>query len=205
MNTLIRFVLLAAYISFVTSCASLQTTNFYTLSKPLVTSVNKKPTPTLEHTHSIKILVKIPDGLKRPQIVINKKNNAQLVVLEQHRWLSSFDEELSDALTSGIYNNANIQGLATTNRYQIAVNLLQMDTILTDKVAAKFHWKITRNISSDKTVDPQLLSCEFSAYKPINNTVESAVTGMQDIVQDLIQIIAQQVTKMESESVNSCS
>ncbi len=205
MNTLIRYVLLAAYIGFVTSCASVQTTNFYTLSKPLDTPVNNKPTSILEHPHSIKILVNVPDGLKRPQIVINKKNNAQLIVLEQHRWLSSFDEELSDALTSGIYSDAHIQGLATTDRYQIAVNLLQMDTILTDKVAAKFHWKITRHISSDKTVDPQLLSCEFGAYKPINNTVESAVTGMQDIVQDLIQIIAQQVTKMESESVNSCS
>ncbi len=205
MNTLIRYVLLAAYIGFVTSCASVQTTNFYTLSKPLDTPVNNKPTSILEHAHSIMILVNVPDGLKRPQIVINKKNNAQLIVLEQHRWLSSFDEELSDALTSGIYSDAHIQGLATTDRYQIAVNLLQMDTILTDKVAAKFHWKITRHISSDKTVDPQLLSCEFGAYKPINNTVESAVTGMQDIVQDLIQIIAQQVTKMESESVNSCS
>ncbi len=205
MNTLIRYVLLAAYISFVTSCASVQTANFYTLSKSLDTPVNNKPTSILEHPHSIKILVNVPDGLKRPQIVINKKNNAQLIVLEQHRWLSSFDEELSDALTSGIYSDAHIQGLATTDRYQIAVNLLQMDTILTDKVAAKFHWKITRHISSDKTVDPQLLSCEFGAYKPINNTVESAVTGMQDIVQDLIQIIAQQVTKMESESVNSCS
>lgn len=205
MKLIIRYLLLFTCICFVTSCATVHPTNFYTLTKPLPVPVQKEQVSTVKHANMVNISVNVPDGLKRPQIVINYKNDSRLILLEHHRWLSAFDEELSDALNSGIHGNTNIQGLTTTNRYQISVQLLQMDTVLADTVATNFHWKIKRHSSLDKEPSSNVLVCEFNASKPIDNSVDSAVNAMQAIVQDLVQIISQQIIKMELGQTDKCN
>ncbi len=205
MKSMMRYLLLFTCICIVTSCATVHPTNFYTLTKPLPASLKNEQISTVKHANMINISVDVPDGLKRPQIVINNKNDSSLLLLEHHRWLSAFDDELSDALHSGIHGSTNIQALTSNNRYQISVQLLQMDTILADKVATHFHWKIRRHNSDDKLTSANELVCEFNANKPIGNSVDSAVEAMQAIVQDLIQIISQQIIKMESAQTDKCN
>lgn len=205
MKSMMRYLLLFTCICFVTSCATVHPTNFYTLSKPLPTPVQNEQISKVKHANIFNISVNVPDGLKRPQIVINNKNDSSLLLLEHHRWLSAFDEELTDALNSGIHGNTNIQALTSNNRYQISVQLLQMDTVLSDRVATHFHWKISRHNSDDKLTSANELVCEFSAKKLIDNSVDSAVEAMQAIVQDLIQIISQQIIKMESAQTDKCN
>lgn len=205
MKSMMRYLLLFTCICFVTSCATVHTTNFYTLTKPLPEAARNEQIPTANHANMINISVDVPDGLKRPQIVINNKNDLSLLLLEHHRWLSTFDEELSDALNSSIHGNTNIQTLTSNNRYQISLQLLQMDTVLSDTVAMHFHWKIRLHNSDDKLNNANELVCEFNANKPIGNSVDSAVEAMQVIVQDLIQIISQQIIKMESAQTDKCN
>ncbi|MGJ8619806.1 MAG: PqiC family protein [Methylophilaceae bacterium] len=206
MNTIIRLLVIFACICVVWSCASVHSTNFYTLSRSLPQLPNNEQnTVAIENAPSLRVSVNVPDGLKRPQIVLNNKDGSRISVLEHDRWLSAFDEELKDALTSGIHNNANTQSLSSNNHYQISVKLLQMDTMLADTVTANFHWKITRNDNVSRTTKPSIPTCEFSASKPISNTVASAVKGMQAIVQDLAQTLSEQIVKMESGPVNTCS
>ena len=204
MKSMMRDLLVFTCICFVTSCATVHTTNFYTLTKPLPASVKDEQISTVKHANMINISVDVPDGLKRPQIVINNKNDSSIQLLEHNRWLSAFDDELSDALHSGIHGNTYIQALTSNNRYKISVQLLQMDTILADKVATHFHWKIRRHNSDDKLTSANELVCEFNA-KPIGNSVDSAVEAMQAIVQDLIQIISQQIIKVETAQTDKCN
>lgn len=173
--------------------------------KPFPTPEDNEQISIVKHANMVNISVDVPDGLKRPQIVINNKNDSSLLLLEHHRWLSAFDEELSDALNSGIHLNTNIQGLSTNARYQISLQLLQMDTVLADSVATRFHWKIRRHSNSENKTSANVLVCEFSVSKPIANSVESAVEAMQAIVQDLIQIISQQIIWIESGQTNRCN
>lgn len=205
MKSMMRNLLLFTCICFVTSCATVHPTNFYTLKKPLPASEKNQQISTVKQANMINLSVDVPEGLKRPQIVINNKNDSSLLVLEHHRWLSAFDEELSDALTSGILSNTDIKSQSTDNRYQISVQLLQIDTALADTVAAHFHWRIRRHSSSADTTSLNLLVCEFTASKPIGNSVESAVVAMQDITQDLIQTMSQQIVRMESGQIDKCN
>ena len=205
MKSMMRYLLLFTCICFVTSCATVHPTNFYTLTKPLPEAARNQQISTAKHANMINISVDVPDGLKRPQIVINNKNDSSLVLLEHHRWLSAFDEELNDALNSGIHGNTNIQALASNNRYQISVQLLQMDTVLSDRVATHFQWKIRRHNRDDKPSNASELVCEFSANKPTDTSVTSAVEAMQAIVQDLTQIISQQIIELESAQTDKCN
>jgi uncharacterized protein len=206
MNTIIRFLFIFTCISFISSCASVHSTNFYTLNKPLSTLANsEETTQSLKNASMIQVSVNVPDGLKRPQIVINHKDGSRILVLEHDRWLSAFDEELKDALTSGIHASQKDQSLLANNRYLISVNLLQMDTFIADKVTADFHWKITRQDNASQATNPYILNCQFTANQPIKNSVQGAVEGIKAIVQDVINLISQQIQTMDSTPVKDCS
>lgn len=204
MQTIIRFALILNCLGLITSCASVHPTNFYTLSKPLPTTEhNDETTPFAINAKMVEVSVDVPDVLKRPQIVINHKDDSRLLVLEHNRWSSSFEEELKDALTSGINASLKNEDLLANNQYRIAVTLLQMGTYIDDKVTAEFYWQITLKNTAKAEIS-NMLNCQYSASKTIDNRIESAVKAIQAIAQDLTNIISQQIKRMESGRVREC-
>jgi uncharacterized lipoprotein YmbA len=174
---------------FLVACSTTQSTHFYTLSAPIKTVANQN-TLTIHTTSQIEVLpVNVPDRFRRPQLLVNFKGHNHIAILEHDRWISTFDEELTDALKNGIglpNNNSNHQ-----DRYIVNVDLLQMNTVLDDTISAHYRWTIKR--SNLEIADTQTLNftCDFSANYPLDRGIAGAVKGNQTLVQDLIAAINQ--------------
>lgn len=176
-------------LSFLVGCSTTQSTHFYTLSAPIKTVANQN-TLTIHTTSQIEVLpVHVPDRFRRPQLLVNFKDHNHIAVLEHDRWISDFDEELTDALKSGIglpNNNSNHQ-----DRYVVNVDLLQMTTVLDDTISAHYRWTIKRLNPQAVATDTINFTCDFSANYPLDHGIAGAVKGNQALVQDLIAAINQ--------------
>lgn len=171
---------------FMAACSTTQSTHFYTLSVPVKT-VSAQNTINIHDASQIEVLpVNVPDRFRRPQLLLHLKDSNNISILEHERWISAFDEELTDALKSGIgLPNNNIH----QDRYVVNVDLLQLSTVLDDFISAQYRWTIKRsNLESAHT---QIFSftCDFSANYPLGLGIDGAVKGNQALVQALIAAI----------------
>jgi len=178
------------------ACTTTQSTHFYTLSAPVATGADQNYIE-VHNANRIEVLpVHVPDRFRRPQLVIHAKNSTHVSMLEHERWISAFDEELTDALKGGIY-------LPQTNnklhRYVVNVDLLQMTTVLNDAVSAHFQWTIKRLNSQAVDINAINLTCDFNAQHALDQGIDGAIKGNQAVVQALIAAINVQLQVMEDE------
>ena len=85
------------------ACAS-PPTLYYTLAAP-ATVPAVAPSNTAAPLWIELAPLAVPERLARPQLVVRSAGDAtrsQVEILEQHRWASSFENEMRDALASGI-------------------------------------------------------------------------------------------------------
>lgn len=192
-----------------TACAKPATMRFYTLTNQAQNppTVASKASPI-----AIEVLpVRIPERLKRPQLVLTSKNISQLKILEQDRWSSSFNDELHDAFVSGITNQLGAIDISHGGRvanqptYRIAIVLQQLNAILGEQVQTNFAWTITRLNTDSSSKDMPSLFCQSISTKTVDGDINAIVIGLQEAVADVTKAISANVTSLNSNKNAACS
>lgn len=181
---------------------------FYSLANtsPAKSSVVNAPVMAIEV-----LPMNVPERLKRPQLVISSKNTAQLKILEQDRWSSSFNDELQDAFVSGLSLQLNAIDISRGGRlanqptYRIAIVLQQFSATPGEQVQANFGWTITRLNAEARSTGNRALSCQTNIKKPVGNGMDTVVKGIQETVAEVIQAIAANVNSLNSGESGNCS
>jgi uncharacterized lipoprotein YmbA len=151
--------------------------------------------------------VGVPERLARPQMVVRQQGdaNAQVNVLEQHRWASSFDNELRDALASGVARRLGAIDItkggrqATTPAYRIAVQVRQFDAIESSRIDGGFSWTIRR------TDETHAIACQLSISEPVGNGMDALAQGARQLTSRLAEAIAHSLTSPASKSAALCA
>ncbi|WP_211465378.1 PqiC family protein [Collimonas silvisoli] len=169
-------------------CASAPT-HFYTLSAPATGA------PPIQ---SSKIFIEVtpvalPERLARPQLVVRSSasaSGARVDILEQERWSSPFNNELRDALASGIANRLGAIDVSRSGRptdqpvYRIAVELRQFDAAPGQQVQATYGWTISRSDNSRSS------ACQLNVTEAVEPGIDALVLGVQRTVADAVNGIA---------------
>ncbi len=161
------------------------------------------PTPTPASKDAVPVYldmapVAVPERLARPQMVVRQQqggaSSAQVDVLEQHRWASSFENELRDALASGVATRLGAIDItkggrqATTPVYRIAVQVRQFDATEGWRIDGNFSWTIRRTDETRATV------CQLSLSEPVDAAGMDAVAqGARRLTGSLAAAIARSV------------
>ncbi|BCM26235.1 PqiC family protein [Methyloradius palustris] len=195
-----------AAIVLLASCATSVATRFYTLSTPAKSTQPAAKTTAI----SIEVLpVSVPERLKRPQLVISTQGT-QLKILEQDRWSSSFNDELRDVFASGIAAQVGTVDVARGGRianqpiYRIAITLRQLDAVPGDKIQANFGWTITRLDTGSVVSKDVVISCQLTLTKPVSNSIDAVVQGMQAAVADVVTAISANIISLNGSNAAEC-
>ncbi len=190
------------------ACATPATMRFYTLSSHTQNQLiaTSKDTPI-----AIEVLpVRVPEHLKRPQLVLTSKNISQLKILEQDRWSSTFNDELHDAFVGGITNQLGAIDLSHGGRianqptYRIAIVLQQFNATLGEQVQTNFAWTITRLNADSSSADNKMLSCQATTSKLVSSDINSLVKAVQEAVADAVQAISANVSRLNNGEIGRC-
>jgi len=118
-----------------TACGTTGPTRFYTLAGPVAATATAPESRPARQRLLIEVLpVSVPERLARPQIVV-RTDEARVDILEQDRWSAPLNNELRDALASGIANRLGAIDVTRSGRpanqpaYRIAVELRQLDAV----------------------------------------------------------------------------
>lgn len=147
--------------------------------------------------------VAVPERLARPQMVLSKaakgsELSAEVELLEQHRWASSFDSELRDALAAGIA--ARLGAIDATkggrqsgqNAWRIAVQLRQFDAVENAHVDAAFSWTVRRADGARSA------ACQWSGREPVGAGISALAQGAQRVTGSAAQAIARHVAALNA-------
>ncbi|MEO6920556.1 MAG: PqiC family protein [Collimonas sp.] len=201
-NRLCSAILTLAAALALAGCAS-SPTRFYTLSTP-----PQAQTQTQNSRLFIEISpIALPERLARPQLVVRSagsSSGARVDILEQERWSSPFNNELRDALASGIANRLGAIDVSRSGRptdqpvYRIAIELREFDAAPGDKVQATYGWSITRSDNAKTS------ACQLSVSQPVAAGIDALVQGVQRTVADAVNAIAANVTTFKSGATPAC-
>jgi uncharacterized lipoprotein YmbA len=201
--------LIVALAAALAACTTPAAMRFYTLSNP---TQNQPITVSKGTPIAIEILpVRVPEGLKRPQLVLTSKNISQLKILEQDRWSSAFNDELHDAFVGGITNQLGAIDISHGGRvanqpiYRISINMQQFNATLGEQVQTNFAWTITRLNAGTSSGDMPSLSCQSIISKTVSSDINAVVIGLQEAVADVTKAISANVTSLNTGRNATCN
>ena len=153
--------------------------------------------------------VAMPERFVRPQLVVRqaaaqKEAQAELEVLEQSRWSSSFENELRDALAAGIATRLSAFDATKVGRprglpvYRIAVQLNQFDAQPGSRVDSAFGWSV-RLADGDA-----LLTCQLQLGEPVSGGMDGVALGAQRITARMAEEIARNVAALAAGRQAQC-
>ncbi|MDM0013257.1 PqiC family protein [Variovorax sp. J22P168] len=151
--------------------------------------------------------VAMPERFMRPQLVVRQKDagaGPQVAILEQSRWSSSFENELRDALASGIAARLGAVDLTKSGRQRgqtairIGVQMGQFDAIEGRRVDAAFTWTLRR------TDDGPAVGCALSLSEPVGAGIDALAEGAQRVASRLADAIAASVPSLQGQAVANC-
>jgi uncharacterized lipoprotein YmbA len=137
--------------------------------------------------------ISMPERFMRPQLVVRKKDapdSAAVDILEQQRWSSSFEDELRDALGSGVARRLGAVDVTKTGRQRgqpatrIAVQMGQFDAVEGSRVDASFTWTVRRTDEGPAT------GCQLSISEPVGGGFDALAQGAQRVTAKLADAIA---------------
>jgi len=204
--TLISLATSATAAVLLSACASAPT-RFYTLADAAAPSASAATVASIPTGQTfIEVApVSVPERLARPQIVV-RTDATRVDILEQDRWSAPFNNELRDALASGVANRLGAVDVTRGGRpanqpvYRIVVELRQLDAVKGGKVDAAFGWTITRSDNSSSAV------CRLTVVEPASGLgVDGVVQGMQRAVGNAADAIAADVTALRAGKTGVCS
>jgi hypothetical protein len=190
-------------------CAS-PPTQYYTLASPVGSAA--ATTPALSAGAApmwIEVApLAVPERLARPQMVLlaaGSSAQAQVDVLEEHRWASSFESEMRDALSSGIASRLGaLDGTrggrpASAPVTRIAVQVRQFEAMEGSRVDASLGWTVRR------AEQPRSLVCQVNLSEPVEGKgVEAVAQGAQRLTANASAVIARSVSALLSNPDAAC-
>ena len=192
--------LAASAAALATGCASPKD-RYYTLAAPGVAAAPAPSTPLFIEMAP----VALPERLARPQMLVRKNTpGAEVQVLEQHRWASSFENELRDALAAGV---AGRTGAIDTTRggrqasqpvWRIAVQVRQFDAVEDSRVDSAMSWTL-RRVDRDAA-----LSCSWSASEETGPGIDALARGAQHLAQRAADAIGDQLLALQASPSAAC-
>lgn len=152
--------------------------------------------------------IAMPERFMRPQMVVRKKDapdSPAVDILEDHRWSSSFENELRDALGSSIASRLGAVDVTKTGRQRgqpatrIAVQLGKFDAVEGSRVDASFTWTVRRTDEGPAT------GCQLSVSEPVGSGFDALAQGAQRVTAKLADAIAGSVSAVKSTQVPACA
>jgi len=181
-NHHLAFVAAAALAVLAAGCAS-KPDNYYTLASPVAAAEAAPSTLGSAAPLYIELApVAVPERFARPQMVVRQPNGSvQVEVLEQHRWAASFENELRDALASGIAGRLGALDVTKGGRqssqpvWRIAVQLQQFDAVDGGRVDASFNWTLRRSDEARTVV------CQLNLGEAVGSGMDAVAQGAQRV------------------------
>lgn len=177
-------------------------TQFYTLATPAATAPASASASAAPATWIELAPLAVPERLARPQLVVRSAGDAtaaRVEVLEQHRWASSFESELRDALSGGVaarlgaFDGTRGGRPAAAPVTRIAVQVRQFDVVDGSGVQASLAWTLRR---ADQ---PRTMVCQMSFTEPVGATGYGALAqGAQRLAANASAAIARSVESLQS-------
>jgi len=169
------------------ACAS-PVTRYYSLAEPVAAAPARTAPPLVIELAPLAL----PERLARPQMVVRQPGDAsaQVEVLEQHRWSSSFESELRDALAAGVAARLGAVDATKGGRaggppsWRIAVQLRQFDAVEGSRVDAALSWTLRRADA------PQAAACQWSASEPVGAGIDALAQGARRLTARAADAIA---------------
>ncbi len=152
--------------------------------------------------------IAMPERFARPQMVVRKKGTPEspaVDILEDHRWSSSFENELRDALGSSIASRLGAVDVTKTGRQRgqpatrIAVQLGKFDAVEGNRVDASFTWTVRRTDEGPAT------GCQLSISEPVGSGFDALAQGAQRVTAKLADAIAGSVSAIKANQVPACA
>lgn len=175
-------------------CAS-KPDSYYTLASPVPAAEAAPSTLGTAAPLYIELApVAVPERLARPQMVVGRPSGSvQVDVLEQHRWAASFENELQDALASGIAARLGALDVTKGGRqsaqpvWRIAVQVRRFDAVDGGRVDAGFSWTLRR---SD---EPRTVVCQLDVGEAVAGGIDAVAQGAQRVTAAAAAAIARSV------------
>jgi uncharacterized lipoprotein YmbA len=191
--------------AFAAGCAS-PPDRYYTLAMPVPVTASA-PAPAAPPVFMELAPVAVPERLARPQMVVHRSGGqgAEVALLEQHRWASSFESELRDALASGIAARLGAIDLTKGGRqpgqpaWRIAVQLRRFDAIENVRVDAAFSWTVRRS-DADRSA-----TCQWVAGEPVGSGIEALAEGAQRVTAKAAEAIARHLAALQADPAAACA
>jgi uncharacterized lipoprotein YmbA len=176
-------------------CAS-KPDNYYTLASPVAAAEAAPSTLGSAAPLYIELApVAVPERFARPQMVVRQPNGSvQVEVLEQHRWAASFENELRDALASGIAGRLGALDVTKGGRqssqpvWRIAVQLQQFDAVDGGRVDASFNWTLRRSDEARTVV------CQLNLGEAVGSGMDAVAQGAQRVTSAAAAAMARSVS-----------
>ena len=152
--------------------------------------------------------IAMADRFARPQMVVRKKHDPAspaVDILEDHRWSSSFDNELRDALASSIASRLGAVDVTLSGRQRgqpatrIAIQMGQFDAVEGSRVDASFTWTLRR------TDEGPVTGCQFSISEPVGGGFDALAQGAQRVAARLAEAIAGSVSALKADQPSACT
>jgi len=190
----IAVAVLCGALALLAGCAS-KPDNYYTLASP----VAAEAAPATPGGSALPLYIElapvaVPERFARPQMVVRQPNGSvQVEVLEQHRWASSFENELRDALSAGIAGRLGALDVTKGGRqnsqpvWRIAVQLRQFDAVDGGRVDANFSWTLRR---SDEA---RTMACQLSLGEAVGSGMDALARGAQRVTANAAAAMARSV------------
>lgn len=151
--------------------------------------------------------VAVPERLARPQMVVHPAGgrSAEVSLLEQHRWSSSFENELRDALSSGVAARLGAIDVTkggrqpSTPAWRIAVQVQQFDAVENTRVDAALSWTVRR---SDADLSA---TCQWRTTEPVGSGIDALAQGAQRVASKTSDAIARHVAQLQQNPGATCT
>ena len=193
-------------------------TRYYTLAEPSAPSAAQQRATADAATLVIEMApVAMPERFARPQLVVRRTGSvlqgeqkaaeraqAEVEVLEQSRWSSSFEYEMRDALGAGIAQRLSAFDATQVGRprgvpvYRIAVQMRQFDALPGERIDSAFGWSVRRSDSD------ALLTCQMQLSESVTGGLDGVATGAQRIAGRLADEIARNVSALAASQPARC-
>lgn len=178
---------------------------YYTLAAPTGAAATSAATTSTTPLFIEMAPVALPERLARPQMVVRMNApGAEVRVLEQHRWASSFENELRDALAAGVASRTGAIDVTKGGRqasqpvWRIAVQVRQFDAVEDNRVDTAMSWTLRR-------VDREAaLSCTWSASERTDAGIDALASGAQRLAKRAADAIGDQVLALQGSATAGC-
>ncbi|MGI4777287.1 MAG: PqiC family protein [Janthinobacterium lividum] len=189
-----------AFVALMAGCAS-PPDRYFTLAMPAPAQPAARTAPGGAPMFVELAPVAMPERLARPQMLVRKAPSgggpgAEVELLEQHRWASSFENEMRDALASGIATRLGAVDLSKGGRqpaqpaWRIAVQLQNFDAVENSRVDATFSWTARRADGERST------TCQWTGTEPVGDGIDALAQGAQRVTARAAEAIAANVGRL---------